>query len=387
MLEESNSVARLTNSLDSGGFSVADLATAVTVLDANGRAGVPSLLISGPGMGKSSLVRGLAASDGVLCETVLGSLREPADFAGLPVVREHGVTLEAPDWAKRIHAEGGGYLFLDELTTSPPAVQAAMLAVALDLKVGDLQLPKGTRVIAGANPPDCAAGGYELEAPLANRFCHVEFTPSVDEWLDGMATGWATPPASRAVATDEQRVALVRSSITGYVQRNPEALDAFPSSAAQTGGAWPSRRTWAMLAAVLPHLRDDDNAAINAAVFGLIGEGTGVEFLEWRRNADLPDPVAVIENPETAFDWQSRPDLVWAVLSGVTAWAAGRGTVEAWRSAWGPLIAAAEAGAPDVAGAAARTLAKARPAKAVVPAAAKRFSPMLVAAGLVGEAA
>ncbi|PQP16386.1 hypothetical protein C5613_36475 [Rhodococcus opacus] len=38
----------------------------------------------------------------------------------------------------------------------------------------------------------------------------MEFTPSVDEWLDGMATGWATPPASRAVATDEQRVALVR---------------------------------------------------------------------------------------------------------------------------------------------------------------------------------
>lgn len=49
-----------------------DLATAVTVVDACGRAGVPSLLISGPGMGKSSLVRALAASEGVLCETVLG---------------------------------------------------------------------------------------------------------------------------------------------------------------------------------------------------------------------------------------------------------------------------------------------------------------------------
>lgn len=57
---------------------MADLATAVTVLDANGRAGVPSLLISGPGMGKSSLVRGLAAADGVLCKTVLGSLRDDA---------------------------------------------------------------------------------------------------------------------------------------------------------------------------------------------------------------------------------------------------------------------------------------------------------------------
>lgn len=364
-----------------------DLATAVTVVDACGRAGVPSLLISGPGMGKSSLVRALAASEGVLCETVLGSLREPADFAGLPVVRESGVRLEAPDWARRLHAEGGGYLFLDELTTSPPAVQAAMLAVALDLKVGDLQLPKGTRVIAGANPPDCAAGGYELEAPLANRFCHIEFTPSVDEWLDGMATGWASTASSRAVTTDEQREALVRSSIIGYIQRAPEALDAFPKVGVQTGGAWPSRRTWSMLAKVLPHVRDDDNAATNAVVFGLIGDGTGVEFLEWRRNADLPDPVAVIENPETAFDWRSRPDLVWAVLSGVTAWAASRGTVEAWRNAWGPLIAAAEAGAPDVAGAAARTLAKARPAKASVPASARRFAPMLVAAGLVEAAA
>jgi len=111
-------------------------------------------------------------------------------------------------WAKELVAGGGGYLFLDELTTSPPAVQAAMLAVALDLTVGDVQLPKGTRVIAGANPPDCAAGGYELEAPLANRFCHVEFTPSVDEWLDGMSTGWGAPPASRAVATDEQRACV-----------------------------------------------------------------------------------------------------------------------------------------------------------------------------------
>ena len=79
---------------------LADLASAVTVLDVNGRAGVPSLLISGPWMGKSRLVRELAAADGVLCKTVLGSLREPSDFAGLPVVRENGVTLKAPAWEK-----------------------------------------------------------------------------------------------------------------------------------------------------------------------------------------------------------------------------------------------------------------------------------------------
>ena len=101
---------------------------------------------------------------------------------------------------------------------------------------------------------------------MANRFCDAEFTPSMDERLDGMSTGWGAPPAPRAVATDDQRVALVRSSMTGFVQRNPNALDAFPSSAAQARGAWPSHRTWSILAAVLPHLREDDNAAINSGV-------------------------------------------------------------------------------------------------------------------------
>ncbi|GAA4757871.1 hypothetical protein GCM10023328_47130 [Modestobacter marinus] len=71
-----------------------DLATTVTVIDACGRARVPTLLSSDPGVGKSSLVRGIAASEGVTCETVLGSLREPADVGGIPVVTAEGVVLD-----------------------------------------------------------------------------------------------------------------------------------------------------------------------------------------------------------------------------------------------------------------------------------------------------
>ena len=65
----------------------------MTVIDACGRAHVPTLLSSDPGVGKSSLVRGIAASEGVICETVLGSLREPADVRGIPVVTAEGVVL------------------------------------------------------------------------------------------------------------------------------------------------------------------------------------------------------------------------------------------------------------------------------------------------------
>jgi hypothetical protein len=360
---------------------MADLATTVTVIDACGRTHVPVLLLSDPGMGKSSLVRGIAATEGVLCETVLGSIREPADVAGLPIIGEGGAVLDPPAWAKRLAEAGAGYLFLDELTACPPAVQAAMLAVALDRTVGDLRLPGGVRVVAGANPPDRAADGWEISPPLANRFCHVNYSPSVDEWLDGMTTGWAAPPASRAIGTDPARTAALVATVTGFVRTRPDLLHVFPGSAAATGGPWPSRRVWSMLAHALAHVRDDDHAAIQGVTFGLVGEGVGVEYLTWRQQADLPDPAAVVADPSIVA-WGDRPDRVWAVLSGVVGWAAARGTTEAWKEAWGPLLAAAEHGAPDVAAAAARTLGRARPARASIPAAVRRFQPILVAAGL-----
>ena len=77
-----------------------DLDTTVTVIDAAARAHVPVLLWSDPGMGKSSIVRALAAADGVPVETVIGSQREPVDIAGWPVVTDGTVqTLALPDWA------------------------------------------------------------------------------------------------------------------------------------------------------------------------------------------------------------------------------------------------------------------------------------------------
>ena len=95
--------------------------TMLAVIEAAGRAGIAVCLWGDPGTGKSSLIRALAAQQGMPCETVIGSLREPSDFAGLPVVTDTGVRFEAPTWAKRLHqAEDGGYLFLDELSTATP---------------------------------------------------------------------------------------------------------------------------------------------------------------------------------------------------------------------------------------------------------------------------
>jgi hypothetical protein len=73
-------------------------------------------------------------------------------------------------------------------------------------------------------------------------------------------------------------------------------------------------------------------------------KGAAVEYLTWRREADLPDPAVVVADP-TSVPWRSLdPSRVWAILAPVVGYSTGRGTVEAWRDGWGPLAAAAEHG-------------------------------------------
>lgn len=359
------------------------LDTAVTVIDAAARAHVPVLLWSDPGMGKSSVVRALARADQVPVETLIGSQREPVDIAGWPQVGDDGVVrMGLPDWAKTLADANGGYLLLDELTTCSAAVQAAMLTVALDRMVGRMRLPDAVRIVAAANPPDRSAGGVDLTPPMANRFLHIDFEPTPQEWLTGMRSAFAALPATRAAATDALRAADEVGCVCAFIEARPELLHRYPDTDEAAGRAWPSRRSWEALARVLGHLRRDDEAAIAVAALGLVGDGAGSEFVSWRANMDLPAIADVIEDP-TIVDWSAaRPDQVWAVLSGVVSWAAAKGTKESWGTAWGPVMAAATAGAPDVAGAAARALAVSMPPGARPPASARRFADLMLAAGL-----
>jgi hypothetical protein len=358
----------------------------VTVLQAAGRTGVAVCLWGDPGIGKSALIHAAAAGDDVPCETVIGSLREPSDFAGLPVVTDDGVRMEPPAWAKRLKEAGAGYLFLDELSTATPAVQAAMLGVALERRVGELQLPRGVRVVAAANPPERAADGWDLSPPLANRFLHIAYTPSVDGWIDGMTAGFALPAGGRVAEPSRERRAVARAQVAAFIRTRPALLDNCPTNASASDRAWPSRRTWTMTADVLAVLDEQDIEAAHLVTCGLVGEGAALEYLTWRRQADLPEPAAVIADPRSVA-WRSLdPSRTWAVLAGVVGYSTGVGTVDAWRQGWGPLAVAAESGKGDVAAACARTLLRARPANARPPAEVRAFTQVLSDAGLLSVA-
>mgnify|MGYP001183180644 CR=1 FL=1 len=335
--------------------------TTTTTLSIALQAGTPVLAWGPPGTGKTATITAIADALSLPLEVVLASIREPADFSGLPVIREDGVVMEAPSWARRLAQAGKGILFLDEISTAPPAVQAALLRVVLDRVVGDLELPEGIAVVAAANPPECAAGGWDLSPPLANRFCHLSWSLDTQGWIDGMIQGWKTPSIPVLPDSWEAGIPASRALVASFIRHRPHLLLQLPESEEQAGKAWPSPRSWDMasrlLAACDAAKAGEDVAA--SLVAGCVGDGAAMEFLAWRKALDLPDPETVLANP-SGFRVPERGDQAFAVLTAVVSAAVSNLTKERWLAAWAVLARATEQGAKDIAAASAKALARAR---------------------------
>lgn len=357
--------------------------TAVGALGVAIAARVPVLLWGPPGTGKTSAVRAMAEAAGWPCETVIASIREPADFAGLPVVSDGHVEFAPPRWATRLAAEGTGVAFFDELSTAPPAVQAALLRVVLERTVGDLALPSDVAVVAAANPPEQAADGWDLSAPLANRFCHLDWPLDARTVSDGFTSGWPTPAPPRLREGWTARVSVTRSWVAAFLTVRPELVLRVPDDVTSAGRAWPSPRSWDMAARLLAatEAAEITEDVLSALIRGCVGAGPGVEFLTWLVESDLPDPESVLADPDS-FRLPERGDRAYAVLASVAAAVASEPTVPRWTAAWRAFGTAAGT-LPDVAAAAARTLARARPAGAPLPEQIDAFAPLLRDAGLL----
>ena len=309
------------------------------------------ILWGAPGQGKTSVLKSLASQAGRRLEIILASIREPQDFAGLPAISNGSMSLIPPNWAQGLAADGNGILFADEINTAPPSVQAALLRVCLEKVAGDLDLGAGTSIVAAANPPEIAADGWDLAAPLANRFCHVDWELPGEVVAAGMVGNW--PQITLAPATDDLVAKETQEEawkLAGFLSARSELATAMPESTGQQGRAFPTPRSWEFVLKLMAQVnaRGLGPEVRRLLVVGCVGQAAGSEYLSYRENMDLPSPEEIISGPETV-DLPLRADQLYVICGAVNSALAKNLTEQRWDSVGKFILRLSKIGHPDIA--------------------------------------
>lgn len=317
-------------------------------------ADLPVLLWGEPGSGKTAALTQLAASLDLPLPTVIASVHEPSDFSGLPIVGEdpaiQGVPMAPPHWAVELVRAGRDLLFLDELSTATPAVQAALLRVVLEGRVGALQLPPGVRIVAAANPRASAADGWELSPPLANRFVQRYWVHDQEVVVRGLGGVW--PRAELPLLAPErlpEAVAFSRRVVCGFLAARPALIHRLANSETRRGGAWSSPRSWDVALTLLAFgmAASFSRDVLALLLRGAVGDGPGLELCAYLDRMDLPDPASLLADPAAA-ELPQRGDLRQAMLDSVVAAVGARPERKGWEAGWAVLVRALETGAADL---------------------------------------
>ena len=266
--------------------------------------GIPTLLWGQPGEGKTTFVESFARDDFPVV-SLIASIHDPTDFSGLPIHEEGRVRFVPPEWALEFEASGAGILLLDELTTAPPSVQAALLRVVLERKVGTKSLPKGVRIAAAANPPDAVVGGWDLSPPLANRFIHLRWHLSGVAFANALQEGFAKASLP-AVDADLHRESVVywRLLTAAFLRRDPSVAHTRP---AEGEYAFASPRTWDYAIQLMASCdvlgQSARPGSKGSAVFynlleGSVGSGAAKSLIGFLKDLRLPDPDKVLDGKE-----------------------------------------------------------------------------------------
>jgi hypothetical protein len=236
----------------------------------------PVFLWGPPGIGKSDLVKQIGDTAGREVIDVRLALWEPTDIKGIPYYNaDQGKMVWAPPAELPTNADSTAIIFLDELNSAPPAVQAAAYQLILNRRVGTYELPKGVDVVAAGNREGDRGVTYRMPAPLANRFLHLEMKVDFDDWQD-----WAT-------------LNKVHPEVVGYVGFAKQDLYDFDPKSPSKSFATP--RSWSFVSDLLND-DDVDNETLTTLVSGAIGDGLAVKFMAHRKiAAKLPKAEDILD--------------------------------------------------------------------------------------------
>jgi hypothetical protein len=247
----------------------------------------PIFLWGPPGIGKSDIIKQLGGELDAHVIDVRLSLWEPTDIKGIPFFDSSvnkmvwAPPLELPD-AEMAKQHKQIILFMDEMNSAAPAVQAAAYQLVLNRRVGTYQLPDNVVMVAAGNRETDKGVTYRMPAPLANRFVHLEMTCDWDDWQD-----WAI----------ENKL---HKDVVGFLTFSKKDLYDFDPKSASRAFATP--RSWSFVSELL--IDDDcDESTLTDLTSGAVGEGLAVKFMAHRKHASkMPNPTDILNGKVKKMD-------------------------------------------------------------------------------------
>ena len=201
--------------------------------------GVPCLIISSPGAGKSTTVEMFAKLRGYELIVLRGSTMSETEVMGFDAVNQKQDGIEVrhcrPTWfEKLLENDRNGkktLLFLDEITTVNNYIQSALLHLIFERKVDAEKLPDSCLIVSAGNHINNLTTEFQTLSALWNRFCIFNITSNenaLDEFLsvyEGASTGemkdLMTLKADALKRMDSQRVDLpedLRNRVCQYFE-------------------------------------------------------------------------------------------------------------------------------------------------------------------------
>ena len=239
----------------------------------------PLFLWGPPGIGKSDIVRQITDSftNSYLIDIRL-SLWEPTDIKGIPYFDSNSGTMvwgapsELP--TEEFAAQYDNIvLFLDEMNSAAPSVQAAAYQLILNRRVGTYKLPDNVVIVAAGNREADKGVTYRMPAPLANRFIHLELRVDFDDWFQ-----WAVNNK-------------IHRDVVGYLTFAKKDLYDFDPKSPSRSFATP--RSWSFVSELIEDNLDESTTT--DLVSGAVGEGLALKFMAHRKVASsMPNPTDIL---------------------------------------------------------------------------------------------
>lgn len=256
---------------------------------------IPVFVWGSPGIGKSSIIKQIAVDKGLAFVDLRLSLLDPTDLKGIPFFDKdnHEAVWASPNFLPK-EADSKGILFLDEINTAPPSVQASAYQLVLDRKVGDYELPKGWSIVAAGNHESDRGVVYRMPPPLANRFVHLSMEVSFEDWK-----GWAY---------DNE----IDSSIIAFLHYDESKLFDFDPSKNQK--SFPTPRSWEYVHKILAS--ELEAVLLMDIISGAVGNESATAFMSFRKVMNrLPNIERLLEGEELEIEHDSQ--VLFALIAGV----------------------------------------------------------------------